>query len=113
MQCTCTIKDYDSDTNEFYKESRPKASKDYTCCECGDVIQKGDEYNFTKGRNDGMFWTYKTCMICVEIRSCFFCTWIFEEMFERLNDEVGYIELSGLEALSETARQKFFERVDC
>jgi len=111
MGCSCTIDTY-YESNTFYDESTIRARKPHACCECGDIIKAGDKYKKARGMTDGRFWEYKTCLTCVEIRSCFFCTWIFSEMFERLNIEQDYLKLAGLEDLFLVAKNKFFDMVN-
>jgi hypothetical protein len=52
---------------KFAKESFPIARKQHVCCECGSDIDKGEKYNKIKGFWDN-FQTFKTCLICSNIR---------------------------------------------
>ena len=51
---------------EFYETKKVKARKDYRCCECGDVIGKGDRYSSASGKWEGVCLTFKTCLNCAE-----------------------------------------------
>lgn len=53
-----------------------RARKQHVCSECGDFIPVGGSYQTASGMNDGDFWTYKTCLVCTEIRAAFSCNGI-------------------------------------
>lgn len=61
--------DYCDYAIECYQEREPIARKEYKCCECGGIIPKGQKYERIKGKWEGDFETYKTCLICAEIRN--------------------------------------------
>ena len=110
MACDCQIDGYDDyDTNECYFENIRTAAKEHQCCECGEFIKKGEKYELVNIKKWGRWYTEKTCIPCCEIRKCFFCSWMFGEMFEDLNN--NEIRLQEIENLSMAARQKFFENV--
>jgi hypothetical protein len=69
----------------------PKARKDHKCCECGDIIKKGDIYEYVSGKWEGEFDTYKTCMICSRIRKdyCAPFGWLRDDLWDCLG--VDYI----------------------
>lgn len=56
---------------EFSNLQIGKARKTYKCCECGDVIAVGDQYERITIKYDGEFASYKTCMGCADIRDSF------------------------------------------
>ena len=113
MGCTCTIDDYDGyDDDEYYADRISLANRNYRCCECDEIIKAGENHRFTCGKTDEKYWTERTCAVCLEIRNCFFCSYYFRQMFERLRDEVDELNLSGLEMLSPAARDKFFSKVE-
>jgi len=60
IQCGC---DFDSDAPEFYNESRPRARKEYKCCECGGAIRVGESHKKITGKWDSVE-TFRTCADC-------------------------------------------------
>lgn len=48
------------------------ARKRARCSECDGWIEIGASYQYVSGRNED-FWTFKTCLICAEIRAAFSC----------------------------------------
>ena len=44
------------------------ARKRHRCCECGDYILTGMEYQYIRGMWDGMWDSYKTCALCADLR---------------------------------------------
>ena len=111
-KCSCTIDDYDCGENQLYDNRFVEARVYQTCCECNETIRSGELHEYVKGKSNDNFWSYRTCMSCYEIRSCFFCSWIFGQLYYRLQEEIDDVELSGLESLGEEARNKFFERIE-
>lgn len=65
--CSCDSDNYP----EFYVEEYPISRKEHECCECGELIKKGQKYQKVAGKWDGDFQTYKTCMTCVKIRDTY------------------------------------------
>jgi len=58
-----------SELPKFYTLENPKARKEYKCCECRGVIQKGEKYqNYSGYWNDSGFDTFKTCLDCEKLR---------------------------------------------
>lgn len=50
-----------------YRETRPTARKEHTCCECNGVIAAGETYRLLWGVWDGEAKTFKTCLDCLEL----------------------------------------------
>lgn len=50
-----------------FNESKRKAKKQYTCCECDRTIPKGESYFMLQGLWDGQWRNYKQCVDCHEI----------------------------------------------
>ena len=111
MGCSCTIEAFD-DENDFYDDRYIKARKPHRCCECNGAIEPGDLYERVTLQYEERWSHYSTCMLCVEIRSCFCCSWCFTQVFESIQEEVCDLELSGLESISKEARDKFFNHVN-
>ena len=58
-----------SDLPDVCTISTPKARKPHKCCECKKEINIVDFYENVKGKWNGSFDEFKTCMRCVAIRS--------------------------------------------
>lgn len=54
---------------ELYSEKMVKARKSHKCCECRNLIHKGETYQLAKGLWDGSFSAYRTCAACATIRA--------------------------------------------
>ena len=52
-----------------FNESKRKAKKQHTCCECDRFISKGESYFMLQGLWDGRWSNYKQCVNCHEIGS--------------------------------------------
>lgn len=50
-----------------YRQTRPRARKDHTCCECKGEIAAGETYRLLWGVWDGEAKTFKTCNDCLEL----------------------------------------------
>ncbi len=64
MTCYC---DYDSSPS-MHSEVWHKAKKEHKCCECGQAIKAGQQYQRISGVWDGDFSSYKTCERCADLR---------------------------------------------
>jgi len=99
MECTIEV-DIDSHPS-LYAEKLVKARKECTCCECRDKIPIGSEYEYVSGLWNGHFDSFRTCIVCKEIRDKIFCSWTFEEIWatlyeEFLNSGLGICQVQGL-----------------
>lgn len=63
MECYCEIGEWP----KFSRDSFPKSRKQHTCCECGSIIDIGEQYHCFTGMWD-KFMIYRTCLICHKIR---------------------------------------------
>lgn len=82
----CLSHDYDC-YNSFYSESWRKARKPHKCCECGVIIEVGEQYEHVSGKADGRIFTAKTCAVCQDIRAAFVCgTWVFGDLWQSMYD---------------------------
>jgi hypothetical protein len=103
---------YDGDPAEFYEVTTPKARKTHGCDECGNAIQPGENYERTAANWDGVMTTYKTCLLCVEIRNKFSCSggWMFSQVWEDLEEGLfEHLTFGCLDGLSPAAREKVLE----
>jgi len=63
------------------------ARKEHVCGECRCVIPKGTRYEYATGVWDGRPDSFKTCLLCVEIRDHFACEgWIYEQLWGDLQE---------------------------
>lgn len=115
MSCVIDI-DHDSYSCSFIHTENPVARKEHRCCECGDIIRKGDKYEKVTGKWEGDFIQYKTCMICVEIRDKLFCSFIFTTLLEELSEftsggyDLDYNMIDGLSISAIDKIEKYFEK---
>jgi hypothetical protein len=87
-ECDCYC-DYDSESPEMFTRTTPRARKEHKCCECGDIIKRGEVYQYVKGRWDYRFDSYKTCRICAQIRKDYAPCTPFEYLWETLEECLG------------------------
>jgi len=59
VSCYC-----EGDPCDVWKETRRKARKQHTCCECRDTIEPGDEYVHISSCFDGSWSNNKLCEFC-------------------------------------------------
>ncbi len=53
---------------ELFSECKRRSRKTYACCECGAVISPGDQYLVARGLWEGRWSTYRTCLVCDDLR---------------------------------------------
>ena len=112
--CGVCVGAFDGEPSEFVDQRIvAKARKPHRCSECNGVIEVGKSYHVASGKGDGEFWSFKTCMICREIRAAFSCEGetfggiFWEEMeycFEALNTSC-FDKLTTPEAKAELQRR--------
>lgn len=94
--------------------STPTARKDHECCECGEVIPCGAQYEKVTGVWDGHGDTFKTCLSCVEIRDHFNCEgFLFGHLWTDLAENFFPDMKAGgpcMQGLSPEAKARLFER---
>lgn len=83
------------DPMEMIAERIVTCRKSFRCCECRREIQPGEQYEKHVGRYDGQLLTYRTCLLCVEIRTVFSCGkgWMYESLWDDLR-EYGFEHLT-------------------
>lgn len=96
----CICVDYgDFEPTVCHALTTPRARKSYFCCECGDVIAKGDVYECSTGLTDGSWWTEKTCARCANVAADFFnCARIHGSMVEEFEYAHGFDYRDGIPA---------------
>ena len=70
--CSCTCS-YDGPPAELWTEIIRTARKEHKCAECGEVIERGKKYLYTKALQDGEWWDSKTCLPCNSIAQDLLC----------------------------------------
>lgn len=111
MECVIDMIDDVEEFIEVISETMPTARKEHKCGECHETIGVGDEYEVIKGRFQGDLVTYKTCLICREIRDELFCSWRYEMIWEDLSERDYTPEIGDLLNFSPAAQQKLIEKL--
>jgi len=92
MKCVCNDT---GDIPEFVTEKLVTAKKIHKCCECKEYILPGQKYEVVKGKWDGQFDTFKTCLPCRTIRQEHCSWWVYGNLREDLRECLGLDYLSG------------------
>ena len=104
----------DAEAATFSSTTKPTARKPHECEECDEVIPVGSKYERTEGLWDGSWFTYKTCLSCVEIRDHFACDgWLYGRLWRDLEENFFPEMKAGgpcMEGLSPEAKGRLFER---
>lgn len=113
MQC-CPLSEPDGDLSCSRTVER-KARKAHRCDECGDAVKAGDRYLFSSGIADHEPWSFKSCLLCAEIRKHFACGrgQSLGTMWDELSDNFFPDMKAGgpcMEGLSPAAKARLFER---
>lgn len=63
-----------------------KSRKDRKCTECGRVVPAGTPHQLHVGTFEGEISEYRTCLLCVEVRTTFSCTggFVYGQLWEDL-----------------------------
>ena len=86
MMC-CPLSGSDGDGPSVFDQSTPRAAKEHSCSECGKPIERGQRYELAKGLWDGSWSTYRTCLLCAEIRDHFACNgFYYGQLWEDLRE---------------------------
>ena len=86
MNCIQTYSD-DYGICSFFESKIRKARKQYKCCECGESINIGDDYEYFRGCWNGDFETYRICKVCNNIRKDLFCgAFLFGNMWDEIKE---------------------------
>lgn len=113
QQC-CALSENDGDAPRFLSVVERRARKVYACSECKEPITVGTRYEYVCGKWDRNISTFRTCLVCVEIRNHFACNgWLYEHIWEDLAERLFPDMRAGgpcFEGLSVAARTKLFDR---
>ena len=90
MDCSCMIDGYDvwESGAEGYSATQPTARKVHSCYECGREIAPGENYERYVAFGDDSASTFKTCLDCLSVRDLLFCTWVFGEIWQELQEQI-------------------------
>ena len=95
MACNVCLWAADDVHNRFFVASEVRARTSHECCECRQPIPSGSRYRREVGKSDdGEMFSYKTCVICAEIRDVFTCgnafyfTTLWDEMEQQAFPEL-------------------------
>lgn len=89
--CSCDL-DWQ---NDLEVETWHRAAKEHVCCECAEVIAKGDSYQLYTLLCDGDWMKERTCRACARIRSDLCQCWHFGELREVVRDCLGFDYVTG------------------
>lgn len=89
--CACYS---DGPAPDFMTVRTVKARKPHKCCECGDIIMRGQSYEKITGLWDGEIETFKTCLPCSSIRRDYAPCSYFMELDEAIANALG-VHLDG------------------
>lgn len=115
MTCCAISSADDGDMpSEIFSDGIVTARKDHACVECRAAITIGTRHESTSGKWDGDVRTYRTCLMCVEIRNHFSCGgWTYGEVWRELEESLFPDMTAGgecMSGLSPAARAMLFER---
>jgi hypothetical protein len=83
----CPLQGNDGEGPTCSSRAVRKARKEHTCSECREPIPKGTTYDYSSGIWDGRADSFKTCLLCVEIRDHFACEgWVYETLWSDLTE---------------------------
>lgn len=104
---------YDGDYAEVFNSKNVRARKEYSCSECERPIPKGETHQVATMLCDGAWETFRTCLVCAEIRKAFCCEGeFFGGMFWEEMQDYGFpsIAKSGdcLKRLSSPEAKRYF-----
>lgn len=107
-QC-CQILSSLENADKPAKVQQLSSKRNYTCCECLEIIEAGTAYHLETCIIRGKLGMYRTCPTCMSIRQVFFPRgWTFKHVREDLMDHLranhGRIKLECLQALSPDAQ---------
>lgn len=60
-------------STEFFNQKEVVGRKEHECSECNQNIRIGERHQVVNMKCDGEFGSYRTCLVCAEIRKAFCC----------------------------------------
>ena len=85
----CVIEGWDGNDGpdcEFHSAAIRTARKPHGCGECGRIIEPGERYEKAVGKWDGDFCTETTCADCLSLRQTFFCSWMYQNLWDEFEN---------------------------
>jgi len=92
IECCCIDVDYEA-CAKVYDASIRRAWKTHECCECGEAINPGDQYEFVRALypEAGGWDQFKTCLFCFQVRRDFFpCGFYHTQMVDEFVECYGW-----------------------
>jgi hypothetical protein len=109
----CPLQGNDGDGPSCAYSATRTARKAHVCGECREPIVRGQKYEYASGVWDGRPDSFKTCLLCVEIRDHFACEgWIYEQLWGDLQENFFPDMVAGgpcMAGLSPAAKQKLID----
>jgi len=99
----------------LFSENTITARKKHRCGECGKIINPDEQYERASGIWDGKFCTMKTCLVCLELRKQFCCSWTYGEVLQDIREslyQMGDVDLGCLDGLSPQAVSVMDEMIE-
>lgn len=114
MECSCTTSIDHGCGPSCCNEKIRTAKKQHSCYECGNLINRGDKYEYTSGIWDGDPRSYKTCLDCKSLRDVFFRSWIYTQIWDDFREsfDLDSIPEKCLAALTPGARARVCEMIE-
>jgi len=110
--CGVCLDPGDYDAPRMYSEMVVKARKPHGCCECGNTIHPGSEYQRASGKWDGDFGVYCTCLDCMHIRDAFRCGggFLFGQLWDSLHEYRNDVNTGCVEKIKTvSAKQRYMD----
>jgi hypothetical protein len=109
----CPISANDGDGPSCSSSEIRKARKSHICYECRGTISPGERYKYESGIWDGRADSFKTCLLCIEIRDHFSCGgWLYGQMWSDLRENFFPNMTAGgpcMDGLSPEAKQRLID----
>ena len=109
--CSFHLSGYD-EGSEFYNSKMVKARREHRCCECNKIIEKAEVHETVVGKWEGLIQRYRTCALCMEIRTKFGERgWLFGSVWDDIHEYLfPEMNFNCMEGLSPEARTRIIER---
>ncbi len=103
----CALDDGGGDAPAFYDEKLVTARKPHKCCDCGKVMDKGIKHWSCRGKWDGVFSSFRQCVICREVAVKYGCDgFVFGQVWEQMRENLfPQMRIGCLDGLSAAAKQ--------
>lgn len=94
---------------EVLEDGNVAGRKPHRCCECRHLMPIGEVHERVKGVWEGEIATYRTCLICKEIRTAYACNgFSYGALWEEMNDYLfAEMNESCFDRLTTTVAKKY------